>query len=164
MINALSVTVPEIASDITDASIGPTHGVHKRPSDRPIKRPGPNPGFTLPLGSKRDNLENSSSMICWNLGIRREMPRPAITKTEKVRNTSEDIPLIFTIVERNKVKNVKLSINPTITPVGRAFPVSFPPIVEERIIGRTGRIQGDRIVTIPARNAKPTSNIIIMLC
>lgn len=161
MINASRVTVPEIASDITDARIGPTHGVQRRPSERPMRRPGPNPGLALPRGNNRDNLENNPSMTNWNLGIRSEMPIPAITNTEIVRKISEDIPLTFTIVDRKRVKKVKLNIKPMTTPIGLDLPVDFPPIVEERIIGRIGSIQGDNIVINPAKNAKPINKIII---
>ena len=90
------------------------------------------------------------------MGTRSEIPNPAITKTEIVRKTEDDTPLILTMVERKRVKKVKLAINPNTTPTGREIPVFFPPIVEERTIGRTGKIQGESIVTIPAKNAKTT--------
>ena len=89
------------------------------------------------------------------------MPNPAITKTETVRRTSGDMPLALTSVERKRVKKVKLAINPTTTPKGRARPVSFPPIEEERMMGSIGNIQGESIVTIPARNANAMSSIIL---
>jgi len=76
---------------------------------------------------------------------------------------SGDIPLILIIVERKRVKKVKLAINPITTPTGRDFPIFFPPTVEDRIIGRTGRIQGERMVTIPAMNANKESTIILVL-
>ena len=59
------------------------------------------------------------------------------------------------------MKNVKLAINPVTTPSGRDLPVSLPPIVEESMIGSTGRMQGERIVTIPAMNAKMMSKNIL---
>ena len=70
------------------------------------------------------------------------------------------MPKALTKLERKRVKKVKLAINPTTTPNGRDFPISSVPIVEERIIGRIGRIHGERIVTIPAKNAKAISKII----
>ena len=73
------------------------------------------------------------------------------------------MPLKLTIVERNRVKNVKLRTNPITTPIGRDFPISLPPIVEDRTIGRIGKIQGDKIVMTPAKNANAISNIIILL-
>ena len=82
------------------------------------------------------------------------MPNPAITKTEIVRRTEEDMPLILTIVERKSVKKEKLAIKPNTTPTGRERPVFFPPMVEDKTIGRTGKIHGESIVTIPAKNAK----------
>ena len=95
--------------------------------------------------------------------MRSEVPNPAIIIIEKIRSKPEDIPLILTIVERNKVKNVKLAINPSTIPIGRDRPVSFPPIVEERIIGRMGKIHGDKIVIIPAKNANRSNKIILTL-
>ena len=67
----------------------------------------------------------------------------------------------MTIVERKSVKKVKLKINPVITPKGRALPISVVPIDEDKIIGRIGKMQGERIVTIPAKNAKIISRIIV---
>jgi len=92
--------------------------------------------------------------------MRRETPNPVIIQIEKVRSRLGDTPLILTIIERKRVKKVKLNTNPKTTPIGRALPVSFPPMVEVRIIGRIGKIQGDSIVTIPAKNANTVSKII----
>jgi hypothetical protein len=91
------------------------------------------------------------------------MPKPAITITDIFRRISEDIPLAFTIVERKSVKKVKLAINPVTTPMGRDLPESFPPMVEDKTIGRIGKIQGERIVTTPAKNAKAISKIIFII-
>jgi hypothetical protein len=76
---------------------------------------------------------------------------------------SAGIPLRRTIVERNKVKNVKLNTNPVTTPNGLDFPILCPPIVELSMIGRIGRIQGDSIVAIPAKKEKMISNSIVFL-
>ena len=43
MRNALPVTSPERASEITDARIGPTHGAQRSPRLAPSKRPPENP-------------------------------------------------------------------------------------------------------------------------
>jgi len=49
------------------------------------------------------------------------------------------------------VKNVKLDIKPTTTPQG----YFFEPVTElDKIIGKSGKIHGDSIVTNPAINAK----------
>lgn len=82
----------------------------------------------------------------------------AITKIEKNLKESAGIPLILTMVDKKSVKKVKLVINPVITPSGRDLLASLPPIVEESMIGSTGRMQGERIVTIPAMNEKRISN------
>ena len=63
------------------------------------------------------------------------------------------------MLERKRVKNVKLVIKPATTPIGRDIDC-FPPTVVERIIGKTGRMQGDKIVTTPAKKAKTSNNII----
>ena len=50
-----------------------------------------------------------------------------------------------------RVKMAKLAIIPKVIPSG--FP--FPPVAEEeRMIGRSGQIQGAKIVTSPEINAK----------
>lgn len=69
------------------------------------------------------------------------------------------IPVKRIIVARKRVKNVKLRINPKIMPYGRFL---SPLTVPERTIGRIGRMQGDKMVTIPAKNAN-ISKIIILL-
>ena len=75
---------------------------------------------------------------------------------------SAGIPLICTMVERKSVNSVKLEMNPTTTPVGRALPVFLLPTDDERMIGRMGRMHGDKIVTTPAKNANAISNIMIV--
>ena len=55
--------------------------------------------------------------------MRSDTPNPAITNIEKSLRLSAGIPLIRTIVERKRVKNVKLKINPITTPKGRDFPI-----------------------------------------
>jgi len=70
------------------------------------------------------------------------------------------MPLSRTIVERKRVKKVKLPINPITTPKGFCFPDTS---AEERMIGRSGKMQGDKTVTMPARKANEISKIIIFL-
>ena len=82
-------------------------------------------------------------------------------KTDRKRRDSAGMPLSLTIIERNKVKKVKLKTNPTTTPSGLLFPVVSTE--EDNIIGKTGNMQGERIVTIPARNANAASKIIAYL-
>jgi hypothetical protein len=60
------------------------------------------------------------------------------------------------MVERARVKTVKLTTKPEMTPKGRALPPLTPP---DSRIGRTGRMQGDRIVMTPERKAKATRMI-----
>ena len=55
------------------------------------------------------------------------------------------------MVKEKRVKKEKLKINPSMMPIG----LDFPPVREdERRMGKTGSIQGDKTVTKPARNAK----------
>ena len=77
-----------------------------------------------------------------------------MTITERSLSVSAGMPLTRTIVERKSVKKVKLTTKPVITPNGRAFPVCAPPMVDERIIGRSGRMHGESTVTIPAKKAR----------
>ncbi len=70
---------------------------------------------------------------------------------------SDGTPVAFIIKERNKVKKVKLKIKPKTIPSG----FFLSDVMEElKIIGRIGRIQGERIVTIPAKKAKSRRKII----
>ena len=83
--------------------------------------------------------------------------------TDTNRSVSAGIPLNLTIVERKRVKKVKLRINPITTPSGRDLPVFTPPILEVRMIGRIGNIHGESTVISPARNANAISKIIRLL-
>lgn len=58
------------------------------------------------------------------------------------------------------VKNVKLTIIPSVTPSGLLW---LLPVAEaERTIGNSGQMHGAKIVTSPARNANPKSKIILI--
>lgn len=86
-----------------------------------------------------------------------------MTIMENIRRASAGIPLSCTMVDRKRVKKVKLSMNPITTPKGRDFPMFFPPIVELRMMGKMGRMHGESTVTIPARNANVISKIIFLI-
>lgn len=154
------LTVPVIAKEITDARIGPTHGVHKSPKDNPTTSPDPKPDFKLAFGANLVSLEKSCSMSSWNWGIRREIPKRAIVITERSLNVSAGIPLSRTRLDRKRVKKVKLKTKPMTTPKGLPFPRLVPPRVEDKIIGRSGNIHGESTVTTPAKNANMVSKII----
>jgi hypothetical protein len=96
------------------------------------------------------------------LGISIVSPKIKTIKTEINLRLSPGIFVILTIDDKNKVKKVKLAINPSIIPQGLDFD-SLPPTLEDNTIGSTGRIQGDKIVTRPATNANTRSRIIINL-
>jgi hypothetical protein len=63
--NVMSVasveTFPETAKLITEANIGPTHGVHSKPNDKPINNPPKNPLFVFPCGANLVNDVNDCS-------------------------------------------------------------------------------------------------------
>ncbi|KKS32093.1 MAG: hypothetical protein UU94_C0007G0033 [Candidatus Collierbacteria bacterium GW2011_GWB2_42_12] len=163
MKKALKVTVPEMARAITDASMGPTHGVQRSPSVIPRTIPDQKLGFEETVGENREILENNLSVRFWRKGMSRVRPKKEITITEKIRRESDGIPSTLTILERKRVKKVKLRTKPRTVPSGRArdgfVPCLFTP--EERTIGRMGKIQGERIVTSPAIKAKSVRIIII---
>jgi len=73
-------------------------------------------------------------------------PNAAIINIEMKRRLVAGMPVKLTIVERNRVKKVKLNTKPVTMPNGRFLP---PMVVVLRIIGRMGRIHGERIVTTP---------------
>lgn len=157
---ALKVTCSVRASEITEARIGPTQGVQSKPKERPIANPGKKLELFDSLGVNLGNLAKRSSTKTKNLGIKSDNPKKKITMIENNLKVSADIPKVLTNDVRNKVKNVKLAIKPTIIPIGRALPLSWPPTVEVKIIGKIGNIQGERIVTIPAIKAKEIKVII----
>ena len=61
------------------------------------------------------------------------------------------------MAERNSVKKVKLKTKPKTIPRGFLFPEVTPP---DKTIGKIGKMQGERIVTIPPKKAKRTRRII----
>jgi len=67
------------------------------------------------------------------------------------RKISVENPNASAIRKENMAKKVKLMINPTITPRGLLLPPERDP---ESTIGKIGNMHGERIVTIPAKNAK----------
>jgi hypothetical protein len=86
---------------------------------------------------------------------------PKIIKIAMDANLN-DLAEIFvnrTIVDKKRVKNVKLKTNPVTTPSGRLFPVTSTE--DDNMIGKIGSIHGDKIVTTPARKANMTSKIMM---
>jgi len=77
------------------------------------------------------------------------VPKRARVRIAKNRKESAGIPNNLTIEDKKRVKKVKLATKPSTTPRGRVRPE-----LTERTRGRMGKIQGERIVTIPARKAK----------
>lgn len=137
---------------MTEAKIGPTQGVHNNPKEIPTNIPPKKPVLFWFLGTKLLNFENKISIQIENLGINSERPNIINTNIEKFRKESADMPVIETIVDKNRVKKVKLATNPVTTPNGRFFPeVSTD---EDKMTGKIGKMQGESIVTIPARKAK----------
>lgn len=72
---------------------------------------------------------------------------------------SAEIPVALTISDRNKVKRVKLKINPITIPKGFLRDPKLP----ERTIGRIGRMHGERIVMTPAKKANARRIIMLYL-
>jgi hypothetical protein len=83
-----------------------------------------------------------------------EMPNKPTIPMDSCRIKSAGMPLRRTIVERNRVKNVKLDTKPVITPSGRALLLPEPATLEVRMMGSSGNIHGERMVKIPARKEK----------
>ncbi len=139
------------ARAMTDAIIGPTHGVHTRPrlkpSAIPLKKLVP---CCLLEENKPEIFVKRRSIPAWNCGSRRLSPKRKTTVIEKLRKVSGDTPVALTIDERKSVKSVKLKMNPITIPTGRLCPPDREP---ERTIGRTGSMQGERTVTSPAKKA-----------
>ncbi|EKE14609.1 MAG: hypothetical protein ACD_12C00392G0001 [uncultured bacterium] len=51
-----------MAREMTDAKIGPTHGVQSNPTEKPISKPPTKPVFILSLFLKPESLEKSFSI------------------------------------------------------------------------------------------------------
>jgi hypothetical protein len=81
-----------------------------------------------------------------------------IVTTAILRKTSAEKPRSLTRVVKNKVKKVKLAIKPTMIPNGRRLPPVNDP---DKTIGRIGKMQGERMVTIPPKKEKIIRMIIL---
>lgn len=78
-----------------------------------------------------------------------DKPNKPITTIEKLRSVFGEILDTLTKLERNRVKNEKLEIKPVTVPIC-FLKTLLPETDTERTIGKTGKIHGERIVTIPA--------------
>ena len=154
---ALPLTEFVAARVITDAIIGPTHGVHTNPKLTPRISPPKNPEPFGRLETLEASFVKSFSIRIWKLGRRRLTPNKRIMITDKFLKTSADIPVNLTIAERKSVNKEKLSTKPVTIPNGLLCPPVKDP---DKTTGKIGRIQGERIVTKPARNEKAMSKII----
>jgi hypothetical protein len=157
MTSASIVTAPEMARVMTEANMGPTHGVQRRPSDKPISMPPQNPAALDFLGVLDAKPDSSISSFTCTEGMSMDTPRPAMKTTDRIRSRSALTPKADTSVDRKSVKKVKLTMKPVTIPSGFDFPVSTPPTVEDSIIGNIGKIHGESIVTTPARKANAIS-------
>lgn len=157
-ITADAFTVLVAASVMTDAMIGPTHGVHTSPRLKPKSTPPLNPLFDWDDANRLISLLAILSNACCNFGMTSAAPSASMMMTEVERRMSGDAPVYLTSVARERVKNEKLATNPTTTPYGLYLPPAIPPL---RTSGRMGKIHGDRIVTNPPANANKVSNIIL---
>ena len=138
---------------ITDAMMGPTQGVQMRPRLRPTTTPLQKPfRFWGPTADpvRRPIREVSISKRTVSQGTSITTPNRMMSTTATMRSASTGMPSACTIAESASVKAVKLTTNPASTPNGRALPPPTPP---DRTIGSTGRMQGERIVITPDRNA-----------
>ena len=85
---------------------------------------------------------------------------------DKPRNVSAEIPVALTKADKKRVKKVKLRTKPVTIPCGFLLLDPAPCLPAGRLpdntIGRIGSIHGERIVIIPAKNANPIKNNIIL--
>ena len=88
------------------------------------------------------------------------IPKIKIITTERVRKLSAGMCKSLTIEVKNNVKKVKLKINPLTIPKGRFRP---PPTEADKTIGKIGKMHGDKIVTIPAKNANKVRITMLLL-
>src|SRR3989344_5913861 len=154
MKNALPVTLPVRAREMTDANMGPTQGVHISPKLKPTRIPLRNPS-PPGLGTREIRELMPFSMMTCVCGINMVRPKAKITITEIVRRLSGETPNALTIAVRKSVKKVNPIMNPSTIPHGLFLPPATEP---ERTIGRMGKMQGERIVTNPPIKAKRRSS------
>ena len=155
---------------ITEAMMGPTHGVQTsprlRPTTSPLQKPAKRAAPAAPPAPARATgaplpeppllairLVRSSNPFR-SRGTSITIPNRAINTTATTRSASAGMPSARTIAARVSVKTVKLTTKPASTPKGRAFP---PPMLPESTMGSTGRMHGERIVITPETKANASS-------
>ena len=142
---------------ITEAMIGPTQGVQTSPRLSPTGTPPQKPrrgAAGRPAAARPPQpaiRDAASSKRCCSRGTSMISPKRTTNATATARSASAGMASACTIADSASVKAVKLAAKPASTPSGRARPPPTPP---ERTIGRTGRMQGERMVTIPETKAK----------
>jgi hypothetical protein len=146
----VDVTTELAARAMTVAKMGPTQGAHTKPRLTPTNKPPENP-VLVPRGATAIR-ELSISHALWRGVIRRSKPAIHRIAIERTRNQLASIPIALTTYDRRAVARVKLTMKPVIMPIGRCL-LSGVPLA--KIIGKRGRIQGERIVTNPAMKAYP---------
>lgn len=105
------------------------------------------------------NLAVSLSQMFFSEGKVEKRPKTKRMRMAKLRRRLALIPVAFTRALSPKVARVKLKTKPRTMPSGRRLLLPVPPA---KIIGNRGRMQGERMVTIPARKEK-TSKINILI-
>ena len=150
-----SVVTEEVAASvITEARMGPTQGVQRIPSDNPIVRPETIGEPLVLMGECERSPEVSFSQRIVSRGMMRVRPKMVRMATAMILRKLASRPVSLTMVERAMVKIVKLAINPKMIP-SDLWRLLVLPVA--RRIGWSGRIQGERIVTMPARKANMIS-------
>ncbi len=154
------MTLLVAANVITEAIIGPTHGVQisprLTPNNNPLQKPFP---FGVLPETLEASLVNNFSMSTWKLGKSKVAPKRRIITTEIFRKISAEIPVARTIADKNSVKSVKLRTKPVTMPIGLLCPPFIDP---DNTTGSIGRMHGESIVTKPAIKEKNTSKIMLV--
>lgn len=156
MSSAEPLNCPVSAREMTDAKMGPTHGVHTSPILKPITIPPQKPSPRACGACEARPKKRRSDNICI-AGEIKAIPKIKIIIMESPRKKSAETPNDFTTAVRKSVKTVNPIINPVIIPQGLFLPPDREP---DKTTGNMGNMHGDNIVTTPPRNAN--SNKIIM--
>src|SRR3989344_4334865 len=94
MAKVVRVTEPVSAKEMTEARMGPTQGVHNRPSPNPKTKPPKKPSLPVDLSwGKRAKIFSTNA---WKPGRTKDKPKVNMTMTERRRSESAGMPVALT--------------------------------------------------------------------
>ena len=142
--------------------MGPAHGLQTIPNVNPVINPGKNPPLNVGFMFKTAlSLETKNSNFVAKAGITMVSPKKPRIITAKIRKIFGSILKALTRKEMLRVNSPNDNTIPSDNPRDLLWLTFLPAIEDDNTIGRSGQMQGAKIVTNPEIKAKRKSITII---